>query len=470
MARLRPWPIPLEVTTIIINYVHHEDLVALSRVCKGVQLVAQPKLYTEVRLTWEKQICRHPSPLYKLLDTVLKRVDLAHLVQNLRLGRAPPDASGNATSFLTDGGLTFSARPHYIVGAPTIDAWAHQAADSRGGLDAALARLISSLPRLQHLELSLRCEERSTAFGDMVKCKTIPKNQPTDRPSKALSPLNFNALKCVSYFTAVNLFPLDPSYRQQQQPRFHDFLWLFYLPSIETIRATAVETSLPLAWPENPPTALSLTTLHLLQSHVDEESLETIFVASPNLKTFEYELVCDDEHCHLRRRAYLDCSKLGHALQRLKTSLKMLTISVEFIVRSAWELGSNGVDGLGIRGNLGRLDDFSKLTRLHAPFGVLVGWSRSSGVRLVDTLPFGLRRLCCTDDMSTWDGWPWRDPAVLGQFRDYLRAETSQELEIIELRATERDCMWHSILHEVGLLCESAGVLLKTTNIETVRE
>ena len=149
----------------------------------------------------------------------------------------------------------------------------------------------------------------------------MPEDQPTDQTSNRTSTPDFKALKTVSYFTAVNLFPFVESYRQQQQPRFHDFLWLFYLPSIERIRAMAVETSLPLSWPEKPPTASSLTILHLLKSHVDEETLGAIFGALPSLKTFEHNFACDDESCYLRRGAYLDCNNIRACFAKAENNL-----------------------------------------------------------------------------------------------------------------------------------------------------
>ncbi len=82
MAVPRLGPIPFEKTTLIIKNARHEDLVALSRVCRALRLVAQPGLYREVNFTWEEHIGRHPSSLYQLLDTV-QRIDLAIFVRSL---------------------------------------------------------------------------------------------------------------------------------------------------------------------------------------------------------------------------------------------------------------------------------------------------------------------------------------------------------------------------------------------------
>ena len=460
MASPRPWPFPLEVTTTIISYAYHKDLVALSLVCRALQLVSQPRLFADIRLTQEKHFGRYPSPLDKLLSIVIEQAGLAYHVQSLRLSRAPPAGSNNDVLLLTDGGLALGERPHYVVRPPEVH---------RSDVDVVMARLVSSLPRLQYLELSIHCEQSSTASGEVLKREIMNKDRPPDRRSSTPSLTSLVSLKHASYFTAVNIFPFHPYYTHQQQPRFQDFLWFFYLPSLESLHATAVETSLPLTWLEQPPTASSLKALHLIQSHVHEESLETIFKALPNLETFEYHYACDDERPSIGTRAWLDCSKLGHALQQLKSSLKTLTITIEFVVRSAWEL--SWTDRFGIRGNLGRLDGFSKLTKLHAPFIVLVGDYPASSVHLVDTLPKGLRHFCCTNDMNDWDGWPWPDPAVLEQFRKYLRSDTCLQLDLLELRVVEvSDWMWHPIWslirYELDQLCESAGVRLDFAGFE----
>lgn len=219
----------------------------------------------------------------------------------------------------------------------------------------------------------------------MIKRKITTTNSPADRSSVAPSLLNLASLSHVSYFTAEDLFPHDGKSVDQQQPKFCDFLWLFYLPSVKTIIATAVEQSLPLSWPEQPPTVSSLTTLHLIQSHVDEESLATIFGSLPVLETFEYHFACDVGRCQLQRTAYLDCTRLGYALQWLKKSLKTLIITLELVVRDLWQ--PDFYYWSSTMGDLRRLDEFLKLTRLQTPFAVLAGSRPHPSIRLIDLLP-----------------------------------------------------------------------------------
>ena len=326
--------------------------------------------------------------------------------------------------------------------------------------NAAIARLISSLPRLRSLELNLRGEGSSTAFGNMVGDQCLGIKAPASTlPSRA----KLNSLKHVSYFPDAD-WSRVLLYFNSEQPNFGNFLWLFYLPSIETITATAKEVSLPLAWPKHPPIASSLRTLYLLQSHVDEESLETIFKALPNLETFEYHFECKNEKCPLERGPLLYSSKLGSALQRLKRSLKTLIITTSFPVSSAQE---PALPYFGIIGNLGRLGDFLKLTKLHAPFVVLVGDQADASCRLLDVLPEALRELCCTSEMRDWGRWAWDQQTVLQQFKDYLRSETSLKLNTLELR-TERSPRdwWYLIRHEISQLCEAAGVRLEPADTD----
>ena len=213
-----------------------------------------------------------------------------------------------------------------------------------------------------------------------------------------------------------------------------------------------------LMWPADPPLASTLTALHLCRSHVREETLGKNFAITPNLKTFEYDFLCDIEFYALHK-AHLDSAKLWRSLQQVKASLETLIISVLFVAFTAFDVEAADILRWGIKGDLGSLSDFTKLKTLNAPLVVLLGWLPKASARLSSTLPLNLRYFCCTNDMASWDCWRWTDEAVLGQFQDYLSADTSLELGDLELCARESPHLWREEVRQyIKTLCVEAGI------------
>ena len=285
----------------------------------------------------------------------------------------------------------------------------------------------------------------------------------SSRPNLA-SPPRFQELKQVSYFADFDLS------RREQRPKFCNFQSLFYLPFIKTIRGVSWKSLNPFVWPSDPPLASTLTNLYLRQSNVEEETLVQLLLVTPNLKIFEYDFLCETHdrqfHC-----THLNCTKLGHALQEMKTSLETPIISVNFLVGSTSDAGGSFFSYRCIFGNLGSLADFSKLKTLTISLVVLLGYIPHPGARLVGNLPSGLHYFCCTNQMVCWDAQEWTDEAVLGRFREYLGAESSLELECLELSAVGEYYLWYdNIQQEIMRLCEDVGILYEFSGHSPYRE
>ena len=89
-------------------------------------------------------------------------------------------------------------------------------------LDVMLACLLFSLPNLNALKLNMRFEDRRTQTSDTLQ-NFLRSN------SSSLLSLTNQQLKRITLFNDY-----DPG-RDEQQPRFFDFQWLFYLPRIDMI-------------------------------------------------------------------------------------------------------------------------------------------------------------------------------------------------------------------------------------------
>ena len=175
-----------------------------------------------------------------------------------------------------------------------------------------LACLFYSLPNLGALEIRVLFDTWPTITREMPQ-------HFLGRDAASTSRSSSQALKRSTYFTDYDLF------RFGQWPEFGDFQWLFYLPSIETMGAAALESQDSFAWPGDIPSARTLTALHLRQSLVAEEILGQLLTAMPNLKTFEYSFLCDAEYFRLPT-GFLDFTEPGHALQSMKSSIENLVI------------------------------------------------------------------------------------------------------------------------------------------------
>ena len=135
--------------------------------------------------------------------------------------------------------------------------------------------------------------------------------------------------------------------------------------------------------------------------------------------------MCDASASNIRK-VYLDCTKLGHALQSVKLSLEILVIDIVFLSSTAFQ--DHRLSDWGTTGDLGLLNNYAKLKTLDVPLMVLLGWAPHPEVRLASVLPSGLHHLRCTNYMAGLGDWKWTDEAVMAQFQDYLTIATDLKL------------------------------------------
>lgn len=355
--------------------------------------------------------------IYNVFRKILGSPHVASLVRTVRFGYDIPSKYWTVPQ-LTAPEVKLAQRVIYDLHIPSADLWIHRLESGDNfSLDAALACVFYSLPCLEALELNTPFHDRTTIPIDMFQC-ILRANLTSSLPSA------FRTLRRISYFT-----DFQPSHNGLR-PCFSYFLNLLYLPVIETVKAVVLETPANLEWPAGLPCASTLTALHLCRSQVTEETLSQLLSATPNLKIFEYDFLCDMDYT-TPCRDYLDCTALRRSLQLIKTSLETLIISVEFLP------GINAPDEspARVQGNLGCLNNLSKLRSLTVPMVVLLGWDPDTEMRLASNLPSELRYFCCGGNFRRWDTWAWPDDAIIGQFQEYIDADTSLELEDLRLRA-----------------------------------
>lgn len=430
--------LPVELLLSTFRSMSKRDLVALSYVCKVLRHVAEPLLYKEIDLQWNNTWIFNLPPHRQLLLTLLRRPELSTLVHALRLrpnsSREPWDGAPPVTGIF----LELARKRFRDVGLPDTDTLTRRL--QLGGnqsLNVTLLSLLCALPHLETLEINVRFVQESLDFSNLMIALFRP------GPDQTPDPL-FHALRHVELFTNDTI--------GGHKTQFRDFQYLFYHPYVETIRSTAFESSVPFTWPTIVPLAPTLTALHLVGSHIREESVEIILSAVPNLKVFEYDIFCAVVG-NLLHRDHLDCARLGNSIRKSKGSLETLILSVEF--RGQSDDVSYGLlhlwSPLGI---LGSFRDFPKLRTLRVPLAILLGWDYSPEVHLAFLLPPDLYRFCCSNDMSSWECWEWTSETILQEFQEYLDDETSLELQYLEmfsLRADEKQKVLEKMCFDAGI-------------------
>ncbi|KAL1852538.1 hypothetical protein Daus18300_012136 [Diaporthe australafricana] len=176
---------------------------------------------------------------------------------------------------------------------------------------------------------------------------------------------------------------------------------LLGLPSIQRIEAHRVDDGgKPV--PATPGvTCQTLRDLRLVRCQLTEDSLGLLLAAAPNLTTLYCDLVLDAEHVS----GWFDLGKIRESLDGVKGSLEDLSLALNLWSSTAIDCGEKGP--WGIRGSMGSLKDFDRLTRLSVSLPVLLGWHVEGSGKLADVLPEGMRSLTITNEMFSWWHYEW---------------------------------------------------------------
>lgn len=176
---------------------------------------------------------------------------------------------------------------------------------------------------------------------------------------------------------------------------------LFGLPSVQRIEAHRVDDGGGPV-PAGPGvTCQTLRELRLVRCQLTDESLGLVLGAAPSLATLHCDLVLDAEHVS----GWFDLGKVRASLDGLKGSLEDLSLALNLWSSTAIDCGEKGP--WGIRGSLGSLEDFDRLTRLSVSLPIFLGWHVEGSAKLADVLPAGIQSLTITNEMFFWWHYEW---------------------------------------------------------------
>ncbi|KAF4982273.1 hypothetical protein FZEAL_2059 [Fusarium zealandicum] len=224
---------PEEVQLAILEILPLPDLATLSMASKGFRRLAEPLVYSTIRLTWTLQL--HP-PITQLLRTLLERPELSSYIRSIEFAG---DGFINDTDG-TDEDAEWLDEPETLPGTTalplnklsdavrktqvsqtTADLWMDKI--QSGEADAVVAVLVSLLPNLERLSLSTNWTSETRFLGIMFRSALCD----THRDVSHIDPPRFVSLKHVS------LEPVLEAYEHLDPINTHDALALSYLPNVK---------------------------------------------------------------------------------------------------------------------------------------------------------------------------------------------------------------------------------------------
>ena len=404
--------LPEELLSPILDALKFEDLKQLTHVSRSFLHQCRPKLYRSVSFTVKANDQKKPRSLQLFIQLVLCLPDRGELVRDFvligddgchlrrKLDPFEPFELVLATQVLQD--AKFKMRTRLISALRFGDGYSP---------DAGIALLLLLLPNLQTLELGVYLSPVIKIWGITPAILTPAMIRHVIH--KRHLGYHWQSLEKVQY-NPISRFPFE-----DDVPNFTDVLRMFYLPSIKSITARAVDYDRPLKCSFPVPCLPSFSTLNLQHSHIQLQTLHTLLSWLPNLRRFEY-------HCCLTCRkgtSYtLDCQHLRNALETRADTLEELVLTVNMYTLCPEVQFHDHIwdePDCVILESLGDMSHFTKLKYLKAPMVFLLNLWNPPLATLSDTLPASLLDLCCTDHLCGADEFP---QDYVQNMHDYVRS------------------------------------------------
>lgn len=389
---------PLELRLSILDYLSFDDVLPLTLVSKDFHSLAEPRLYSDIHLSWTRD---HVPPLVPLLRTIVRKPGLGQAVRSLRL-----DGAGFNTSFtqfkngppaLPTSALPDSAAEHIrSIGIPQAENWAKELQD--GSVDALVALLVYYMPHIVSLHLGPNFTIRNFRLGEIFRCalKTDGREDSSHLPKfRSLSHVVFPPRIHESYHRAVN--------------NAADVLPFFYLPAIETL---SVSVDNPGNWPSLL-TSSHVTTLELFR--LRETGLGRLLGPLTSLRKLHWHCYYQGDLDTHSSKSFVDLDITVEALRRTEDTLEDLFIEAD--THPAILHGEYEPPGLDIQGSLRGLETFAFIRNLRLPWTFLLGPSPETAAEramsMVDFLPRNLEMLHLTSDLMDHEQDYWCDEIIV---------------------------------------------------------
>ena len=279
------------------------------------------------------------------------------------------------------------------------------------------ARFLGALPQLQTLRLDQTRYWQDSGYWRLPASKAM--GQLLQRAITEASARSFGELKTIIWGAYTNL--LD------------EMLPLWGLP-VEHIEVSVRE---PVAWSHEPWPAPnpSLKRLNLHSSAIEHSTLEKLLRLSPCLEVLRYHHLCNVNA--VPQQWPQDGSLLMTALRQVQSTLVELDLSMYLYSEYAEEV-EDLMYVFPVSGQLGPLQEFSRLRKLKAPIATLLGWSPNKLLPLAKVVPTGLTYLGLTENLLTQETSEWHEEFVLKELAAFLSVwkTVTPDLQVIEVWLT----------------------------------
>jgi hypothetical protein len=335
---------------------------------------------------------------------LLKYPERASLVKHFFVRGHPATQLGHLGSAITLNSKEMEIVERCISEAKLTEQWVDGLRQGRFEYFAAL--VLSRLPELRVLDIQTG---NIGSRGRLTGSKLTP--NPFEAVLRAILISHVKLPEAVStlqHLETVRVSALDNVTNRNVNPydahvSFETIAPLFYLQHVRMIQIERIGSSLG-SWPtKETPMATGLRTLFLQRCELNEQNLDMLLQASPNLTNFQCLVSIDANYVE----DWINIDLVRQSLSVVAHSLEKLEFSIELFTSTAIDIGEPG--DWGIRGSFGSLVEFTHLTYISLPWPVLLGWQVESSAKLIDVLPRGLRSLRVTSDMYEWFGYQWSD-------------------------------------------------------------
>ncbi|KAF5019496.1 hypothetical protein F66182_8503 [Fusarium sp. NRRL 66182] len=387
------------------------DLSSVSKVNKHLRRVAEPLLYSEVYVKWDKKKRPSISPIIPLLRTVLNRPEVASYIQVLCLGGDniqgwDEDWDPCPPVSVIDLDMDKASKTIERTKVKTAQLWMQEL--RAGSMDAVAALLLSQTLNLKCLRLQLNYTPANSFLGLVARAALL-------KPSDHQLP-KYQRLSEVA-------FSWQPGeHRPEGYKNTQDVLPFFYLPELRHF-SVAIDNPIVLEWPSQAPICTTLESLDL--HRLREVQLVSLLSTLKGLKRLAWEFFYqDDPDVEQANASIVQLDKLAVALNKVSDTLTDLTITA--FTGLPESIAEPEETPLVLAGSLDGFIHLRNLRRLEIPWVFLMGPASAAGTkRLRDGVPVNTETLVLTEDLRLYEEFEWGDEDILTTIEEELEFRRS---------------------------------------------
>ncbi|VUC24064.1 unnamed protein product [Clonostachys rosea] len=380
--------IPVEIANHILGFVPTSDLLNLCLTKRSLREVAEPFLYSTIRIKAKDDDTLRIIPL---LRTLLQRPELWDYIDNVYL-----DGLGAQHYFACALDLNSVDIPvEQCLDAikktevPYTDWWIEKLNSSATSLEALYAIFLAGLSNSKSLALTRWFINGRELIGKVIQ-------------SKALGGFGLSRLE---QLREVRYYKYSDDVYNKNNKIFPDVISLFYLPKLTSIEAWIPNPPV-FEWPAGEPHLDHLTSLDI--ARLSEDNLAKILALTRNLKSLTWTWCCDETD-DPGNTMELNFENIVESLLPVRGTLEELRIRLECgpfispIFKPKLNVTGSlaGLAGTGFRG----------LTYLEVPFVSLAGFGETP-LPMENGVPSTVKTLALSDDMLLNGAVRWQQPYV----------------------------------------------------------